>query len=104
MTTLVCHCDNPRINNEQDITVWNTANFSGVSGVTGILLSTAPELFEFGGDPIPAMPMFNFNNRLTILQLTSDLDEAIVYCGIGGDPQQANFILKIYCKYIKYTW
>ena len=100
LTTLVCNVTNPAINNEQDITVWNIANFRGVSGVTRLLTTTAPALFEFGGDPIPATPTFNFNNRLTILQLTSELDEVVVYCGIGGNSQQANFMLRIYRKWL----
>ena len=100
VTTLICNVTNPAINNEQDIVVWNIANFRGGSGVTGLLRSTAPELFEFGGDPIPAIPGFDFNNRLTILQLTSELDEVVIYCGIGGSSQQANFTFRIYRKHI----
>ena len=99
VTTLICNITNPSINN-QDITVWSIGNFRGVSEVRTLLLTTAPELFEFGGDPIPATPSFNFNNRLTILQLSSELDEAIVYCGIGGAGQQANFIFRVYRKYL----
>ena len=98
VTTLICNITNPATN-VQEITIWSIGNFRGVAEVRTLLLNTAPDLFEFGGDPIPATPSFNFNNRLTILQLSSELDKAIVYCGIGGAAQQANFILKIYRKY-----
>ena len=99
VTTIVCNVTNPALNNEQDIVVWSIANFRGGTGVTGLLITTAPDLFEFGGDPIPATSEFDFNNRLTILQLTSELDEVVIYCGIGGNSQQANFVLRIYRKY-----
>ena len=98
--TIVCNVTNPALNNEQDIVVWSIANFRGGSGVAGLLRNTAPELFEFGGDPIPGAPRFDFNNRLTILQLTSELNEVVIYCGIGGNSQQANFMLRIYRKQI----
>ena len=96
--TLVCNVTNPVLNNEQDIVVWSIANFRGGSGVAGLLKTTAPELFEFGGDPIPATPEFDFNNRLMILQLTSELDGVVIYCGIGGNSQQASFTFRVYRK------
>ena len=102
VTTL--NCNITIISNEQGIqvvTAWNIANFRGVSAVTGLLLNTAPEIFEFGGDPIPASPQFTYLNRLTILQLTSELDGTIIYCGTGQDPEQASFILRIYRKQLK---
>ena len=94
VTTLVCNVT--EMSGERSVTVWSKANFRGVSGIAGLLLTTAPELFEFGGDPIPTAQQFTYLNRLTILQLTSELDEAVLYCGTGRNSEQANFVLRIY--------
>ena len=98
VTTLVCNVTGTT--NERGITVWSVENFRGGSGVAGLLLTiaTAPELFGFGGDPIPSAPNFTYLNRLTIRQLTSELDEVVLYCGTGSSSQQANFLLRIYRK------
>ena len=96
VTTLVCNVT--EINNMRGITVWSVENFRGGSGVAGLLLTTAPELFGFGGDPIPSAPNFTYLNQLTIRQLTSELDEVVLYCGTGSSSQQANFMLRIYRK------
>ena len=98
VTTLVCNVTGPT--NERGITVWSVENFRGGSGVAGLLLTTAPELFGFGGDPIPSAPNFTYLNRLTIRQLTSELDEVVLYCGTGSSSLQANFLLRIYRKQI----
>ena len=94
VTTLVCNVT--EMSGERGVTVWSIANFRGMSGVAILLLTTAPGLFEFGGEPIPATPQFTYLNRLTILQLTSELDEVVLYCGTGRNSEQANFILRIY--------
>ena len=94
VTTLVCNVT--EMSGERGVTVWSIANFRGVSGVAGLLLTTAPELFEFGGEPIPTAPQFTYLNQLTILQLTSELDEAVLYCGTGRNSEQASFLLRIY--------
>ena len=42
-----------------------------------------------------------FRNRLKIiLVLSSELDGATIYCGIGQHPRLANFTFKIYSKSI----
>ena len=42
--------------------------------------------------------MSTFENRLRVLNLVSDLDGAIIYCGTGVAPRQAHFVLRIYSK------
>ena len=77
------------------MTQWNLENFRGLGlGPT----SNAPELFEIGGDPHPDYPDATYLNRLTVLNMTSELDDVILYCGTGAQPRQANFTLKIYRK------
>ena len=99
LTTLVCNVTDMNCHSDRCITVWSIANYRGTSDARALLLTTAPELFEFGGDPIPTSPQFTYLNRLTILQLTSELDEVILYCGTGADSEQANFMFRIYRKY-----
>ena len=96
VTTLVCNVTADM--GRREITSWSIANFRGVPERRGLLLTDAPELFEFSGDPIPEAPAFTFLNRLTILRLTSDLDKAVLYCGFGQSPEQANFLLRVYRK------
>jgi len=56
--------------------------------------------FQIVGEPIPNTTNRDFRTNFTILRLTSDLDRAVIYCGLGGDPivLTATFILRIYSK------
>ena len=58
----------------------------------------APELFFVGGDPRVPNNDILFDNKLTILNWTAELDGVIVYCGTGQDRKQANFTLRIYSE------
>ena len=103
-TTLTCNITNDQTG-AQEITQWSIGNFRGVPAVRTILADLAPELFLLSGDLIINNdPRFTFLNRLTILNLTSELDEVIVYCGTGAGAaaEQANFTLRVlnYCKQI----
>lgn len=62
--------------------------------VTGIINAPAG-LFEFSG---------LYENCLTVLNLTGELDKVTVFCGTGLEPKGANFTLKIYrkCDYKHY--
>ena len=92
-TILTCNITNPE--GDQISTQWNVGNFRG-SGPNDLRhVIDDPELFFVSGDPIPNST-FLFDNRLTILSWTTELDEVIVYCGNGQMPQQANFILRVY--------
>ena len=79
-------------------TQWTLENFRGSTALV-TPNNAAPELFSFGGDPVPGFN-FTYENTLTVTNLTSDLDGVIVYCGTGVQPQQANFTLKIYRKFL----
>lgn len=70
-------------------------NTSGHEVVTRV----APDLFYVDGDPDgfgDTQPGVKFDNRLTILNFTSELDGEIVYCGIEANPEEANFTLRLY--------
>lgn len=94
-TTITCNISNSQ--GTQISTQWTIANFRGVSSqVIGDNL--APKLFIFSGDQIPTAPSFTYRNRLTLSTLDSDLDQVIIFCGSGINPQQANVIVRIYRK------
>lgn len=40
----------------------------------------------------------SFQNKLTVLNLTPELDGVIVCCGTEEEPKLANFTLRIYCR------
>ena len=42
-----------------------------------------------------------FRNRLTILNFTSDLEDATLFCGTAADPEFASFPLRLYRKFTK---
>ena len=77
-------------------TQWTLVHFRG-SAASVTINNAAPELFSFSGDPVPGFN-YTYENSLTVLNLTSDLDGVTVYCGTGAQPRQANFTLKIYRK------
>ena len=91
-TTITCNITVSQ--GAQITTQWALANFRGNTGLQTIN-NAAPELFEITGDPVPDT-MFTFNNYLTVLSLTRDLDRVTIFCGTGATPQLANFFLRIY--------
>ena len=96
ITTITCDAvtsTRNRINTE-----WSVTNFRGVSGFQ--ILSRNPEIFHFSGDPIPGtIPTQTFQNRLTILTMTNDLDLMTIFCGSNTIPVQAHFSFRIYRKF-----
>ena len=78
----------------QITTQWQLRNFRGNPMDTSIINAPAG-LFAFSGF---------YENRLTVLNLTDELDKVIVFCGTGLKPEGANFTLRIYrkCNYKHY--
>ena len=97
-TTIMCNIT--AASGGQATTRWGIENFRGVSTLQNILRSFEPTLFLISGDLIG---QFNIDNRLTILRLAPELDGAILYCGTGALPQQANFPIRIYRKFTKHN-
>lgn len=91
-TTLTCNVTDSLGN--QAITSWSVGNFRDVR-LQGYNLNLAPELFFLGGDPIPSVPSASYDNKMTILNLTSELDWVVLYCALQ-DKVLANFTLRIY--------
>ena len=83
----------------QQVTEW----FIQRQGQTSLqLILDNPDFanFEIVGEPIPNTTNRNFRTNITILRLTSDLDRAVISCGLGGINiiLAANFTLRIYSK------
>ena len=97
-TTLTCNVTNS--SGEQVPTTWSVANLGGVPGVHIIAASITltSSLFLISGDPGPNLSPTSFENHLTILNWTSALDGASLFCGTSDSPQQTRVLLKIYSK------
>ena len=91
--TISCNITNQGV---QVTTRWHVAFFRGTSALLSI--SGLPELFEITGDPVPGTTV-SFDNHLTVLNLVSDLDGVMIFCGTGAIPQQAHFFLRIYSEF-----
>ena len=60
-----------------------------------------PELFLISGDQRPNLdPGRTYRNRLTIVNMTAQLDGVTIYCGLGQSAlsELANFLLRVYRK------
>jgi hypothetical protein len=93
-TTLTCNVSN---NGHQIASIWTVKDFRNTSG-HDVVTRVAPDLFHVDGDPDSFVdtPRENFDNRLTILNFTSELDGMILYCGTKANPDEANFTLRLY--------
>lgn len=61
--------------------------------------SKAPELFYIKEEVINiTSKSFFTQSHFIILNLTSDLDGVVVFCGTHEDPKMANFSLRVYRK------
>ena len=95
--TLTCNVTNDE--GLQISTFWSVANFEGVL-LTRALRNADPDgnIFFISGDLRPSN--VSFGNRVTVLNWTSSVDEAILHCGTGSIPQQANVTLRLYSKFL----
>ena len=79
-------------------TTWFIQNFRSHSELILISSGVFPDLFSFGGDPVPTDPTRTYLNQLTFLNFTSELDGVTVFCGTGVNREQASFFLRVYSK------
>jgi hypothetical protein len=78
---------------------WSMENFRSISSNLTVDNDTAPESFYIEESMINITSTnFFTQSHLTILNLTSDLDGVVVFCGTHEDPKVANFSLRVYCK------
>ena len=76
--------------------LWRVENFRNSSTDLVVKSDTAPELFYIE-EKVTKSKHFFTQSHLTILNLTSDLDGVVVFCGTNEDPKLANFSIRVYC-------
>ena len=90
-TTLTCNVSNNNSTGHQVTSVWTMKDFRNSSG-REVITQVAPDLFHVDSDPDST----KFDNRLTILNFTSELDGETIYCGTDANKEEANFTLRVY--------
>ena len=81
----------------EQATVWSLM----VEGWTGqSTINRGDPGFNITGEPIPDNPGFFFNTNLTILNLTAELNNTVIYCGVPDNLLAANFRIRLYSEFI----
>ena len=88
--TVFCEVFNEQ--NVSQITRWHRA-FEGESLISINVVGDTQ--FTITGDPIPGQNL-TFATNLTIVNLTADLDQMLLFCGIPGNVRAATFTMRIY--------
>ena len=90
-------------NDAQVTTTWSIRGLGGEPGLRTIFESDFVDLFVISGDErnVPIGNLTTFRNRLTIVNFTSGLEDATLFCGTGADPEFASFPLRLYRKFTK---
>ena len=101
MSTLTCNVLNS--GGFRTTTSWFAQNFRSQSDLVLISINNGmgfPDLFSFGGDPVPTDLTRTYLNQLTFVNFTSELGGVTVFCGTAVDREQANFFLRVYSKFV----
>ena len=85
------------LNGSEQATAWSIM-MEGQSGQTSI--NRGDQGFNITGDPISGNPGFFFNTNLTILELTADLNNAVIFCGVTDNTRAANFTIRLYSEFV----
>ena len=91
-TIITCNITNGGI---QIGTQWSVENFGGDPVLQPV---ASDDVFDISGDLRPGSTTDTFLNQITVLIFTSELDNAILYCGTGVERRQANFTIRLYRK------
>ena len=94
-TTLTCNVISDQ--GAQHTTSWSIANFDSSTSAVSRPLTIADTIFSFGGDLIPNTTI-TYLNQITIVNWTTALDGATLFCGTGQFPEQASVVFKIYSE------
>ncbi len=78
----------------QRVTAWFLMRTTDASAIQ--ITNDNPE-FTITGDPVPGEALL-YNTNLTILTLTADFDQAVVFCGETTDRDLGNFTIRIYSE------
>ena len=92
--TVFCEVFNDLNHTLQLVTRWHRG-FEGdaLFPINGI---PADPQFTITGDPVPGGGGLIFATDLTIVSLTADLDQMLLFCGISGNERAATFTMRIY--------
>ena len=90
------------VNGTQVTTEWFIERID--AGSSGPQTIVPDSTFNITGEPLPSLPaglIISSQTNLTIQNLTSDLDRAVVSCGHAGTPPtiDADFTLRIYRRW-----
>ena len=91
------------LNGNEQATVWSIM-MEGQTGQSPINIGDPG--FNITGEPVPGPGHFFFNTNLTILELTADLNSAIIYCGVpgvSGNLLAVNFTIRLYSEFMLYS-
>ncbi len=78
----------------QRVTAWFLMRTTDASAIQ---ITNEDSEFSITGDPVPD-ELLLYNTNLTILTLTADFDQAVVFCGETTDRDLANFTIRIYSE------
>ena len=81
-------------------TFWFVQDFRSQPLLQVISDNSFPDLFSFGGDPVPTDPTRTYLNQLIFLNFTSELDGVTVFCGTGVSRKEAHFFIRVYSKLV----
>jgi hypothetical protein len=90
-TTLTCNISHE---GSQRFTFWSIANFRGIAGIQSLGTLRDQNL------PLQLMlRMDSFFNQVIVTNWTTELDQVIIFCGLGSQRTQANITLRLYRKF-----
>ncbi len=82
-------------------TAWSVRDFEGVAGsqILGLPASVLMNEVIISGDPTNGtVPSATFQNELTFIEFTENLDGVTLFCGTGGNLDVGIFFLRVYRK------
>ncbi len=93
-TNILLQCEVRTSTGTQRVTAWFIMRTTDASEIQ--ITIDDPD-FTITGDPVPGEPLL-YNTNLTILTLTADFDQAVVFCGETTDRDLGNFTIRVIRK------
>ncbi len=91
---ILIQCEVRTSTSSQRVTTWFIMR---TTDAFAIQISSSNPDFTITGDPVPN-ELLLYNTNLTILTLTADFDQAVVFCGETTDRDLGNFTIRIIRK------
>ncbi len=93
-TNILIQCLIRTSTSSQRVTTWFIIRTTDTHAIQ--ITNDDPE-YTITGDPVPNESLL-YNTNLTILTLTADFDQAVVFCGETTDRELANFTIRVIRK------